>query len=109
VTPILSDEYLHLLARGKEQLVAEGLTLERQLLWLQAEVGEAANALMGAMGANPRKGFTHTATDVAEELADVAMTALLGIMLCGKNPEEFLSAQALKIAERMKEHEARRS
>lgn len=40
------------------------------------EFGEVVEALIGAMGQNPRKGLTHNLTDVIEELLDVAITAL---------------------------------
>ena len=40
------------------------------------EFGEVIEAWIGATGQNPRKGQTHTFSDVAEELLDVAVTAL---------------------------------
>jgi NTP pyrophosphatase (non-canonical NTP hydrolase) len=40
------------------------------------ECGEVIAAWIGATGQNPRKGFTHTPSDVIEELLDVAVTAL---------------------------------
>lgn len=43
---------------------------------LSEEVGEVTEALIGWMGANPRKGRTHGVDDVLGELLDVAVTAL---------------------------------
>lgn len=40
------------------------------------ESGEVIAAYIGATGQNPRKGVTHSAGDVREELLDVALTAL---------------------------------
>jgi NTP pyrophosphatase (non-canonical NTP hydrolase) len=40
------------------------------------EAGEVVEAYIGATGQNPRKGVTKTMDDVAEELLDVAVTAL---------------------------------
>lgn len=50
-------------------------------MWLRVakiteEAGEATAALIGVTGSNPRKGKTHSADDVVEELLDVAVTAL---------------------------------
>lgn len=41
------------------------------------EVGEAHRAIIGAEGSNPRKGVTHSEIDIADELLDQALTALL--------------------------------
>lgn len=47
-----------------------------RVLKLVEESGEAAAAYIGMVGQNPRKGVTHTQTDLLSELADVAITAL---------------------------------
>jgi hypothetical protein len=46
-------------------------TLLLRLLKLSEEVGETAQAVIGATGQNPRKGTTHTWQDVEAELCDV--------------------------------------
>jgi hypothetical protein len=51
-----------------------------RVIKMAEEVGEAIGALMGAMGENPRKGVTHTRTDVEHEILDVA-TAGLGALM----------------------------
>jgi len=43
------------------------------------ESGEVVAAWIGATGQNPRKGVTHTLDDVADELCDVALTALCAL------------------------------
>lgn len=53
----------------------EALTLHR-VIKLSEESGEVVTALIGALGANPRKGVTNTMEAVLEELLDVAITAL---------------------------------
>lgn len=47
-----------------------------RVLKIIEEAGEAAAAYIGMTGQNPRKGVTHTETDLLAELADVAVTAL---------------------------------
>lgn len=50
-----------------------------RLLKLSEEVGEVAQAAIGATGHNPRKGTSHTWDDVRAELCDVAITALVAL------------------------------
>jgi NTP pyrophosphatase (non-canonical NTP hydrolase) len=49
------------------------------MLKLSEEVGEVAQAVIGATGQNPRKGVTHTWDDVQAELCDVVITALVAL------------------------------
>jgi NTP pyrophosphatase (non-canonical NTP hydrolase) len=106
-TPILSDEYLKLIQELFEHYTENGVTLQLQMIKIQEELGEAAAALIGAMGSNPRKGFTHTTTDVAMELADVVITAVLAITMCRKDVNETLRAQVLKTQGRLDEFNSR--
>lgn len=50
-----------------------------QVLKITEEAGEAAEALQGVLGANPRKGHSHTEEDVASELCDVVLTAMVAL------------------------------
>lgn len=50
-----------------------------QILKITEEAGEAAEAVIGALGQNPRKGFSHTWDDVATELCDVVISALVAL------------------------------
>jgi hypothetical protein len=44
------------------------------------EVGEAVAALMGSMGENPRKGVTHTRSDLEHELLDIVAAGMGALM-----------------------------
>ena len=50
-----------------------------RLAKITEEAGEVVAAYIGATGQNPRKGVTHTISDVEEELLDVALTALAAL------------------------------
>jgi NTP pyrophosphatase (non-canonical NTP hydrolase) len=50
-----------------------------RLLKLVEETGEVASAYIGTIGQNPRKGQTCTREDVASELCDVVVTALVAL------------------------------
>ncbi|CAM5308568.1 methyltransferase domain-containing protein [Streptomyces abikoensis] len=50
-----------------------------QILKISEEAGEAAEAVIGAMGQNPRKGFSHTWDDVQAEVCDVVITAMVAL------------------------------
>lgn len=55
---------------------------------LMEEVGEVADAYIGATGQNPRKGIYGSMDDVLKELADVAFTAICAIQHFTKNPTQ---------------------
>lgn len=76
------------------------MELTCRILKLTEEAGEAAAAWIGASGQNPRKGVTHTYADVADELADVAFTALVAIASLGFSPQDTLARCAQKVADR---------
>lgn len=50
-----------------------------QVLKIGEEFGEAAQAVIGARGTNPRKGYSHGWQDVQAEVADTAVTALVAL------------------------------
>lgn len=50
-----------------------------RMLKLSEEVGEVAQAVIGATGHNPRKGVSHSWDDVRSELCDVVITALVAL------------------------------
>jgi NTP pyrophosphatase (non-canonical NTP hydrolase) len=72
-----------------------------RILKVTEEAGEAAAAWIGVSGQNPRKGVTHTNKDVAQELADVAFTALVAIASLGFEPQDTLAECARKVADRL--------
>jgi NTP pyrophosphatase (non-canonical NTP hydrolase) len=73
-----------------------------RILKVTEEAGEAAAAWIGVVGQNPRKGVTHTTRDVADELADVALTAMVAIESLGYDPNEVLAACAAKVLGRLR-------
>ena len=48
-----------------------------RMLKLSEEVGEVAQAVIGATGQNPRKGHSHSWQDVEAELCDVIVSAMV--------------------------------
>ncbi|MGW7660933.1 MazG-like family protein [Streptomyces sp. NPDC054756] len=83
-----------------EQPVAgrEGLLL--RMLKLSEEVGEVAQAVIGATGQNPRKGVTHTWDDVQSELCDVVITALVALRTMTPDAREVFARHLTRVAER---------
>ncbi|MEW1701114.1 MazG-like family protein [Streptomyces sp. NPDC091278] len=71
-----------------------------QVLKLAEEVGEAAQAVVGVRGTNPRKGRSHSWDQVAEEVADVVITGMVTLarMRPDDAPEYFASVLADKSA-----------
>ncbi|MEU4241901.1 MazG-like family protein [Actinoplanes sp. NPDC026619] len=79
--------------RGNPDLIGLPETLCRALK-VQEEAGEMAQAVIGVLGQNPRKGITHTWDDVVAEAIDTALSALvlaetvrpgmLGLILAGR-------------------------
>lgn len=65
------------------------------------EAGETARAWIGATGQNPRKGTTHTIDEVADELADVAIAALVAIAGLGLDPQQVTDRRAATVASRL--------
>ncbi|MGW0871692.1 MazG-like family protein [Streptomyces sp. NPDC002740] len=76
----------------------EGLLL--RVLKLSEEVGEVAQAVIGATGQNPRKGVTHTWEDVQGELCDVAITALVALRTLTPEAEGAFAGHLARVAER---------
>ena len=72
-----------------------------RILKVTEEAGEVAQAWIGFTGQNPRKGVTHTDREVADELADVALTALVAIESLGFEADEVLRACAIKVLGRL--------
>jgi len=71
-----------------------------RLLKITEEAGEVAQAWIGTVGQNPRKGLTHTQTDVADELCDVIVTAAVALASIADDPASHLHAKLAKIAAR---------
>ncbi|MFJ8532786.1 MazG-like family protein [Streptomyces sp. NPDC093591] len=76
----------------------EGMLL--RMLKLSEEVGEVAEAVIGATGQNPRKGVTHTWEDVQGELCDVAITALVALRTLTPDTREVFTRHLARVKER---------
>jgi NTP pyrophosphatase (non-canonical NTP hydrolase) len=76
----------------------EGLLL--RMLKLSEEVGEVAQAVIGATGQNPRKGTSHTWDDVRSELCDVVITALVALRTLTPDTRETFTAHLAGVTER---------
>jgi NTP pyrophosphatase (non-canonical NTP hydrolase) len=76
----------------------EGLLL--RMLKLSEEVGEVAEAVIGATGQNPRKGVTHTWDDVQGELCDVVITALVALRTLTPDTREVFTRHLAGVVER---------
>ncbi|MFJ9818060.1 MazG-like family protein [Streptomyces sp. NPDC101151] len=76
----------------------EGMLL--RILKLSEEVGEVAEAVIGATGQNPRKGVTHTWEDVQAELCDVAITALVALRTLTPDAQEVFDAHLKGVRDR---------
>lgn len=73
-----------------------------RLMKLSEEVGEVGEAFIGYVGGNKRKGITHEADDIAKELADVAITALVALHDWTEEPERFFLDRLTEIDVRVK-------
>ena len=72
-----------------------------RILKVTEEAGEVASAYIGMTGQNPRKGVTHTAEDVADELCDVILAAAVALVsVTDGEAEAVLSAKLAKVAAR---------
>ncbi|MCF1596120.1 MazG-like family protein [Streptomyces muensis] len=70
------------------------------MLKLSEEVGEVAEAVIGATGQNPRKGVTHTWEDVEGELCDVVITALIALRTLTPDTREVFTRHLTRVRDR---------
>ncbi|MFE0421628.1 MazG-like family protein [Streptomyces sp. NPDC058953] len=71
-----------------------------RVLKLSEEVGEVAEAVIGASGQNPRKGHSHTWRDVEAELCDVVLTAMVALRTLTPDAEQVFTAHVREVARR---------
>src|ERR1700722_10927057 len=62
------------------------------------ELGEAIQKFIGYTGQNPRKGVTNNLSDVLEELADVAFTAIFCMQHFTKDDQYVRDTLQIKLA-----------
>ncbi|MCZ4125782.1 MazG-like family protein [Streptomyces sp. H39-S7] len=77
-----------------------------RLIKVVEEAGEASAAYIGMTGQNPRKGTTHTRTDVADELCDVIIAAAVALHSFTATPPAVLEAKLNAAARRLTAHPA---
>ncbi|MDT0381848.1 MazG-like family protein [Streptomyces sp. DSM 42041] len=71
-----------------------------QVLKITEEAGEAAEALQGMLGANPRKGHSHGEEDLAAELCDVVLTAMVALSTLTPDAEAVFRRHLDRVAAR---------
>ncbi|MFE9533922.1 MazG-like family protein [Streptomyces sp. NPDC006691] len=71
-----------------------------RMLKLSEEVGEVAQAVIGATGQNPRKGVSHSWQDVQSELCDVIVTAMVALTTLTPDAADVFDTHLAKVAER---------
>jgi NTP pyrophosphatase (non-canonical NTP hydrolase) len=69
-----------------------------RILKVTEEAGEVASAWIGTLGQNPRKGVTHTAGDVADELCDVITAAMVALATIKQDPAAHFARKVAQIA-----------
>jgi NTP pyrophosphatase (non-canonical NTP hydrolase) len=92
------DELWSRLEATRKHPGTEGLLL--RVLKLSEEVGEVAEAIIGATGQNPRKGVTHTWEDVEAELCDVVITALVALRTLTPEAREVFQGHLDRVTRR---------
>ncbi|MEY9947461.1 MazG-like family protein [Kitasatospora sp. GAS1066B] len=75
-----------------------------RLMKLTEEAGEVVGAYIGLQGQNPRKGVTHTEQQVADELCDVIVSAMVALHRFSPDPERQLSTTIRRIHQRSQAH-----
>jgi NTP pyrophosphatase (non-canonical NTP hydrolase) len=71
-----------------------------RVLKLSEEVGEVAEAAIGATASNPRKGASHTWQDVENELCDVILTGMVALRTLNPAAETVFADRMKIVAER---------
>jgi NTP pyrophosphatase (non-canonical NTP hydrolase) len=71
-----------------------------QILKISEEAGEVAEAVIGATGQNPRKGFSHSWEDVENELCDVIITSMVALTRINPQAGEVFARQLARVRER---------
>lgn len=98
---VYREIYDKISSSSRTQFGTDGIYL--RLIKVQEEAGEVAEAVIGFTGANARKGVTHTEEDVAKELADVVITAMVAMHDWVPSPEQFMKEHLQGLLARIKE------
>lgn len=96
-TPDPWDVISALAARFNAADAARGMPPEEsqvlQILKIGEEFGEAAQAVIGAKGTNPRKGHSHSWEDVHDEVCDVIITGMVALARMRPDAESYFAGQ----------------
>ena len=71
-----------------------------RIIKIGEELGEVSDAFLGCRGFNKRKGVTNPENKVADELCDVAVTALVALRDWSDNPDAVFAEAVQRIARR---------
>jgi NTP pyrophosphatase (non-canonical NTP hydrolase) len=71
-----------------------------RIMKLSEEVGEVAEAVIGALGQNPRKGVTNGWDGVESELCDVILTAMVALRTINPAAGEIFAERLAYVAGR---------
>ncbi|ANW67624.1 hypothetical protein BCA37_10660 [Mycobacterium sp. djl-10] len=83
-----------------------GVDQHIRMLKISEEYGEATEAYLGYLGANPRNGVTNGLDKVLLELADTALAALVAIASLGGDPESELLQRIAFVKARLEASDA---
>jgi len=72
-----------------------------RIMKIGEEFGEAVQARIGMLGQNPRKGATHSREELAGELCDVIVTAMVALASTVDEPGAIFDAKLRKIRDRV--------
>lgn len=84
----------------KDSELPEEMQKILQILKISEEAGEVAEAVIGATGQNPRKGFSHSWDDVEKELCDVIITSMVALTRLNPQPGQVFAAQLRRVRDR---------
>jgi NTP pyrophosphatase (non-canonical NTP hydrolase) len=71
-----------------------------RIMKLTEEAGEVTQAVIGALGQNPRKGVTHTWDDVQAELCDVVFSAMVALTTITPDARKVFDDNLARVAGR---------
>ena len=71
-----------------------------RIMKITEESGEVAQAVIGVLGQNPRKGITHTWDDVTAELCDVILTAMVALTTMNPHSRKIFAEHLDRVADR---------
>lgn len=85
-------------------LDSAGVTEWQQIIKVSEEAGEVAKAYLGYIG-TARKGVCATRRDVLDELADVAIAAMVAMKRMGYVPDRVVAQRITEVRDRIKDGE----